>query len=162
MADDPATREVRDIHELMHLVAPRSDADAQRLILRAYKYAEEKHRGVTRTSGQPYITHPLAVAGSLATLRLDAPTIAAALLHDVIEDSNVTVDQMRAEFGDLIVNCLTMSNRIGHWSDVICLIFLAIVIASRVPATTWPARALWAGSVRRCSSNSAFARMMPS
>ena len=99
MADDPATREVRDIHELMQLVAPRSDADAQRLILRAYEYAEEKHRGVTRTSGQPYITHPLAVAGSLATLRLDAPTIASALLHDVIEDCNVTLDQMRAEFG---------------------------------------------------------------
>ncbi len=117
MADDPATRDVRDIHELMQLVAPRSDADARHLILRAYEYAEHKHRGVTRTSGEPYITHPLAVAGSLATLRLDAATIAAALLHDVIEDCNVTLEQMRDEFGpeitQLVDSVTKLSKREG-------------------------------------------------
>ena len=65
----------------------------------AYEFAEESHRGQTRKSGEPYIIHPLSAANSLADLRLDAPTIMAALLHDVIEDCGVTFGEIESRFG---------------------------------------------------------------
>ncbi len=77
------------------------EADA-RLIERAYAFAAYWHRGQTRLSGDPYISHPLAVAVTLARLGMDAPMVCAGLLHDVIEDTGCPVDQLRAEFGDEI------------------------------------------------------------
>src|SRR5579875_2870001 len=68
-------------------------------IQRAYKYAEEAHRGQLRKSGEPYITHPLAVAEILADLRLDVTTIVAGLLHDVVEDTRVTDEEIVRQFG---------------------------------------------------------------
>lgn len=68
-------------------------------VRRAYAYAEEAHRGQLRKSGEPYITHPLAVAWILADLQLDATTIAAALLHDVVEDTRVTDEEIVRQFG---------------------------------------------------------------
>ncbi|MCW2937920.1 MAG: (p)ppGpp synthetase SpoT/RelA [Actinomycetia bacterium] len=67
---------------------------------RAYAVAERMHRGQTRKSGAPYITHPLAVATILAALGMDATTLVAALLHDTVEDTPYTLGQVRAEFGD--------------------------------------------------------------
>jgi guanosine-3',5'-bis(diphosphate) 3'-pyrophosphohydrolase len=69
------------------------------LIRRAYQYADEAHKGQFRRSGEPYITHPLAVATILAELRLDAVTLAAALLHDVVEDTKVTDEELVRQFG---------------------------------------------------------------
>ncbi len=69
------------------------------LIRRAYRYAEEAHRGQLRRSGEPYITHPIAVAMILADLRLDATTLAAALLHDVVEDTKATDEEIVRQFG---------------------------------------------------------------
>ncbi len=69
------------------------------LVQRAYDLAEEAHRGVARQSGEPYIEHPLAVAKILADMRADAQGIAAALLHDVVEDTRFTLDDIRAQFG---------------------------------------------------------------
>ena len=69
------------------------------LIDAAYAFAAECHAGQTRKSGEPYITHPLAVAEILANMQLDAATIAAALLHDVIEDCRVTEETMERKFG---------------------------------------------------------------
>jgi GTP pyrophosphokinase len=68
-------------------------------IKRAYSYAEEAHRGQTRNSGEPYIIHPLAVANILADLQLDATTLTAALLHDVVEDTKVTDEEIVRLFG---------------------------------------------------------------
>ncbi|MDQ0188724.1 bifunctional (p)ppGpp synthetase/guanosine-3',5'-bis(diphosphate) 3'-pyrophosphohydrolase [Alicyclobacillus cycloheptanicus] len=68
-------------------------------IRRAYHFAEEAHRGQYRKSGDPYITHPLAVAGILADLQLDATTLTAALLHDVVEDTRVTDEEVVRHFG---------------------------------------------------------------
>ncbi|MCB9457107.1 MAG: bifunctional (p)ppGpp synthetase/guanosine-3',5'-bis(diphosphate) 3'-pyrophosphohydrolase [Anaerolineaceae bacterium] len=76
---------------------PSSDRD---LIERAYYKAEQAHAGQTRQSGEPYFTHCLAVAYILSEMRLDAVGIAAALLHDIIEDTNITVDELRSTFGD--------------------------------------------------------------
>ncbi|MEA5121402.1 MAG: bifunctional (p)ppGpp synthetase/guanosine-3',5'-bis(diphosphate) 3'-pyrophosphohydrolase [Propionibacterium sp.] len=69
---------------------------------RAYHTAEHYHRGQTRKSGEPYITHPLAVATILAELGMTEPTLCAALLHDTVEDTSYTLDQLRADFGDEI------------------------------------------------------------
>ena len=66
---------------------------------RAFTAAELAHRGQERKSGDPYITHPIAVAEILAELGLDAETIMAALLHDTVEDTSYTLDQIRKDFG---------------------------------------------------------------
>jgi len=73
-----------------------------RLVQRAYEIAEQAHRGQLRRSGDPYITHPLAVAQILADLGMDVPTLCAALLHDTVEDTDVELTEIRAEFGDLV------------------------------------------------------------
>ena len=69
------------------------------LIERAYRYSEEKHRGQSRLSGEPYIIHPLEVAIILTQHKMDSTAIAAALLHDVVEDTDVTLEEMTALFG---------------------------------------------------------------
>ncbi|MBP8933787.1 MAG: bifunctional (p)ppGpp synthetase/guanosine-3',5'-bis(diphosphate) 3'-pyrophosphohydrolase, partial [Candidatus Atribacteria bacterium] len=65
---------------------PNSDRE---LIKKAYDFSLEAHSGQSRLSGEPYIVHPLAVANIVADLRMDDSTIAAALLHDVLEDTNI-------------------------------------------------------------------------
>jgi GTP diphosphokinase / guanosine-3',5'-bis(diphosphate) 3'-diphosphatase len=77
-------------------------ADGVPLIRKAYAVAYEAHEGQTRSSGEPYIDHPVAVALLLLDLRLDAASIAAALLHDVVEDTSVTKEQVAQLFGDEI------------------------------------------------------------
>ncbi len=72
------------------------------LIERAYAAAERAHEGQTRKSGEEYITHPVAVAQILADLGIGAKTIAAALLHDTVEDTDYTLDLVRKDFGDEI------------------------------------------------------------
>lgn len=72
------------------------------LIERAYRKAETAHGGQFRQSGEPYFTHCVEVARILADMKLDAEAIAAALMHDVIEDTSVTADELRKEFGDKI------------------------------------------------------------
>jgi GTP pyrophosphokinase len=69
---------------------------------RAFEQARVSHEGQLRKSGDPYITHPVAVAEILAELGLDPNTIAAALLHDTVEDTNYSQEQLRSEFGDEI------------------------------------------------------------
>jgi GTP diphosphokinase / guanosine-3',5'-bis(diphosphate) 3'-diphosphatase len=71
-----------------------------RLIERAYDVAARQHAGQVRKSGDPFITHPLAVATILAELGMPAETLCAALLHDTIEDTDYTLDELRREFGD--------------------------------------------------------------
>ena len=74
------------------------------LIERAYELAEVAHSGQKRASGEPYIQHSLTVAQILADLRLDSATIAAGLLHDVVEDSVVTIEDLRQDFGDEVTS----------------------------------------------------------
>nr|MBA3891398.1 bifunctional (p)ppGpp synthetase/guanosine-3',5'-bis(diphosphate) 3'-pyrophosphohydrolase [Gemmatimonadaceae bacterium] len=69
------------------------------LLARAYKFSEEAHRGQTRTSGDPYITHCVEVAQILAELQLDSLTVACGLIHDVVEDTRVSVADVEKEFG---------------------------------------------------------------
>ncbi len=75
-----------------------------KLIMRAYNFANEKHNGQTRKSGEPYIIHPINVAYILAEIGLDEPTICAGLLHDIVEDTPVTYEDLVEEFGEEIAN----------------------------------------------------------
>lgn len=88
-------RDLQAILDAMLYILP-SDVT---LIERAYHKAEKAHEGQTRKSGEPYFAHCVAVAGILVEMKMDAETIAAALLHDVVEDTNVTLDELRREFG---------------------------------------------------------------
>ncbi len=63
-------------------------------------YADQAHRNQWRSSGQPDITHPIAVAGICANWKLDAPALTAALLHDAMEDCGITKDDLRQQFGE--------------------------------------------------------------
>jgi guanosine-3',5'-bis(diphosphate) 3'-pyrophosphohydrolase len=87
---------IDELCELYALYGKKEDID---FIRRAYNYALEAHEGQLRKSGEPYITHPLAVAGVLAELQLDATTLSAALLHDVVEDTRVTDEELVRQFG---------------------------------------------------------------
>ncbi|HKV59000.1 MAG TPA: RelA/SpoT family protein, partial [Ktedonobacteraceae bacterium] len=73
-------------------------------IRRAYEVANEAHQGIMRRSGEPYISHPLEVALLLADMRIDADGIVAALLHDVVEDTAFTLDDLRARFGAAVAD----------------------------------------------------------
>jgi GTP diphosphokinase / guanosine-3',5'-bis(diphosphate) 3'-diphosphatase len=90
------------------------------LVARAYALAADAHAGVERKSGEPYITHPVAVAAILADMQMDAETIAAALLHDVPEDTTITLDDIRNQFGERVarlVDGVTKLKRIEWLSD---------------------------------------------
>ena len=76
------------------------------LLRRAYDVAELAHRGQVRKTGVPYITHPLAVAKMLADYGLDSATLAAAFLHDTVEDTDLTLEAIREEFGDEIASLI--------------------------------------------------------
>jgi len=89
-----AIEHVAKAHRAHH---PGADLDTLR---RAYVLAESSHRGQMRKSGEPYITHPLAVTLILAELGAETTTLTAALLHDTVEDTDVTLDQVREEFGE--------------------------------------------------------------
>ncbi len=75
-------------------------------IERAFRFAANYHAGQTRDSGEPYMVHPLMVAHILGDMRMDLIAIQTGLLHDVVEDTSVTVDQVRAEFGDEVARCV--------------------------------------------------------
>ena len=77
------------------------------MLLRAYEYAKNAHIDQKRASGEPYFIHPCAVANILMELGLDAATVAAAFLHDVIEDTKYTAEDIKAEFGDEILELVS-------------------------------------------------------
>jgi GTP diphosphokinase / guanosine-3',5'-bis(diphosphate) 3'-diphosphatase len=103
------------LDQLIHRL-PRTYGDEDfQLIRNAFALANEAHADIPRASGEPYIIHPLAVAGILADLRLDAKAIAAGLLHDVAEDTKVSIDDIARRFGAdvaMLVDGVTKLERI--------------------------------------------------
>ena len=79
-----------------------------KIIQKAYNYALEKHGTQLRKSGEPYIIHPTNVAYTIAELGLDEQTICAALLHDVVEDTNVTFDELEKNFSPEVIEGLKL------------------------------------------------------
>ncbi len=104
---EPVLRTLRRYH-------PKGDA---RVVERAYEMAEYLHRDQQRRSGEPYITHPVAVTAILAELGMPAPTLAAALLHDTVEDCGYSLDALREDFGDeiaLLVDGVTKLDKVTY------------------------------------------------
>ncbi len=117
-----------------------ADGDAE-LVRRAYAFATEAHGAQKRVSGEPYITHPAAVAMLIAELGMEAATIAATLLHDVPEDTARTTDDIRLEFGDEIGRLVEGVTKLGrlqgqsrdaHQAENIRKMFLAMAEDLRV------------------------------
>ena len=71
-------------------------------VWQAYRYADQAHQGVVRKTGEPYISHPVSVACILADMHMDLPTIMAALLHDVVEDTDISTDDIKEKFGQQV------------------------------------------------------------
>ena len=104
------------ILEAVKSYQPNADTD---LIRRAYELADAAHKGQKRVSGEDYIIHPLAVAKILTDLQIDDITISAAILHDVVEDTTHTLDEMRELFGDevaMLIDGVTKLGRIQYKS----------------------------------------------
>ncbi len=82
-------------------------------IEKAYRFAEKAHAGQKRKSGEPYVNHPVAVATILADLQMDATTLVAAILHDVVEDTGVTLEVVREEFGETVSRLVDGVTKLG-------------------------------------------------
>ena len=104
-----------DVSSLIAKASEYLPDDSIALIKAAYEFASQAHQGQTRKSGKPYLDHPLHTATTLADLRLDASTLAAALLHDVPEDCGLPLDEIEARFGSQVsklVDGVTKLNKV--------------------------------------------------
>ena len=97
----PADTEHSPLTVLLKQYLPQEEIEQ---VWEAYRYAEKAHRGQTRKTGEPYITHPISVACILAKLHLDIPTLLAALLHDVVEDTGVVSAEIGEVFGKQVAD----------------------------------------------------------
>ena len=117
MATISPSKEVNKLHDkLLGYFNPKDQA----YINRAFQYAYDGHNGQNRKSGEPYITHPLHVALYLCELNFDKETIAAALLHDLIEDTDISYEDLKKEFGEEvadIVDGVTKLDKIKYSSN---------------------------------------------
>ena len=102
--------EMQRLLERVREIQPHADLD---LLRRAYAFAAAAHQGQVRRSGEPYVMHSVAVAHILADLRMDATTLAAALLHDVPEDTPQSLEALGREFGDEIANLVDGVTKLG-------------------------------------------------
>jgi GTP diphosphokinase / guanosine-3',5'-bis(diphosphate) 3'-diphosphatase len=101
---------LNDILDKVSSYAPNADLD---LIMRAYVYSAKAHAGQMRKSGEPYLIHPIAVAGILADLHMDVDTVAVGLLHDTMEDCLTTRDELTEMFGTDVADMVDGVTKIG-------------------------------------------------
>jgi GTP pyrophosphokinase len=95
-----ASRRDKGVRRLVDTLETYLPEDQVTRILEAYEFGAAAHEGQTRKSGEPYITHPVAVAQELAEMHLDSEAICAAILHDVVEDTSATLDEIQEKFGE--------------------------------------------------------------
>lgn len=105
---------IKNVAELCEKIKAYHPAAPVQLIEKAYAFSEKAHEGQMRRSGEPYISHPLNVAGILADLRLDIDTIITGLMHDTVEDTDVTLDDVRREFGNTVADLVDGVTKIGQ------------------------------------------------
>ena len=104
----------KSIEDIISLVKQKKRWADTKLIIKAYNYANEKHGTQCRKSGEPYIIHPVQVAYILADIGLDEATICAALLHDVVEDTEVTHEDLVRDFGEEIATMVAGVTKLGE------------------------------------------------
>ncbi len=102
-----------DVGEIISLIEGGINKKEEDLINKAFKFAEKAHEGQKRLSGEPYFVHAFEVSKTLARLGMDAQTISAGLLHDVLEDTEITEEEIQKEFGDDIVFLIKGVTKLG-------------------------------------------------
>ncbi|HYS44456.1 MAG TPA: HD domain-containing protein, partial [Geobacteraceae bacterium] len=101
---------LNDILDKVSSYNPAADLD---LVRKAYVFCAKVHQGQTRLSGEPYLVHPMEVAGILADLRLDVATVVTGLLHDTVEDTLATHEELESTFGAEVANLVDGVTKIG-------------------------------------------------
>jgi GTP pyrophosphokinase len=114
----PANGQLPDLEAWLRLVTDGRDTAGQQLIRRALECARDAHRGQVRASGEPYLVHCLAVAEIVHHLQLDAESVAAALLHDVVEDTDITLETLGRDFGDSVAVLVGGVTKMGHIGEM--------------------------------------------
>lgn len=104
-------KQLQELIEKIRRYAPNGDLD---LIEKAYYYGKKAHEGQLRKSGEPYFIHPIAVANILCYMELDMQTIAAGLLHDVVEDTEFTYEDIKKDFGEEIADLVDGVTKLGQ------------------------------------------------
>jgi GTP pyrophosphokinase len=104
---------MHQLDQIMSEVAGYHPSADLQIIRRAYQFAAQAHEGQTRKSGDPYVTHPLAVAQIIAELKLDVASVCAGLLHDCVEDTSATVEQLGEQFGKEIAYLVDGVTKLG-------------------------------------------------
>lgn len=105
---------IKNVAELCEKIKSYHPAAPVHIIEKAYQFSEKAHEGQMRRSGEPYISHPLNVAGILADLHLDVDSIVTGLLHDTVEDTEATLDDVKREFGDTVATLVDGVTKIGQ------------------------------------------------
>ncbi len=112
--DRLSTTHLKNVSDLVARIKTYYPNLPENFIERVYSFSEKAHTGQMRRSGEPYISHPLNVAGILAELHLDLDTIATGLLHDTVEDTEVTLDDIKKEFGTTVGALVDGVTKIGQ------------------------------------------------
>jgi GTP diphosphokinase / guanosine-3',5'-bis(diphosphate) 3'-diphosphatase len=105
---------VTKFRELLRIMRANRPGDDLELVRKAYEYSQKNHAGQLRASGEPYLVHPLGVAQVLAEMKMDAVAIAAGLLHDSVEDTSVTIVDIRQEFGEQVAHIVEGVTKISQ------------------------------------------------
>jgi len=105
---------VTKFRELLRLMRANRPSDDLELVRKAYEFSQKYHAGQTRASGEPYLVHPLGVALVLAEMKMDPVGVAAGLLHDSVEDTSVTIVDIRKEFGEQVAHIVEGVTKISQ------------------------------------------------
>ncbi len=107
---------VKEIHKELEVITSYLNAEEKNKVRHALKLSEEAHSNQLRKSGDPFITHPLEVAKILTSIKLDADSIVAGLLHDTLEDTNLNIEEINKNFGNEIVELVEGLTKINKYS----------------------------------------------
>jgi guanosine-3',5'-bis(diphosphate) 3'-pyrophosphohydrolase len=138
IAADPVEPLFRDLESRLRQLRPNEDFAP---LERAYRFAAARHRGQKRVSGEPYMTHPVMVTRLLAEMQMDMVCLETGLLHDVVEDTSATVEEVRKDFGEEVAGCvdgvtklgkLNLANREERQAESVRKMLLAMVNDIRV------------------------------
>ncbi len=141
-ADASASQLPLPMQNILNRLAANSTEAEQSMVRKAYAYAAAAHAGQKRLSGEPYLSHPLAVAEILAEIGFDAHAVAAGLLHDTVEDTKVTLEEVDAEFGEQVadivdgvtkISMMTFDSKEEQQAENIRKMILAMSHDIRVP-----------------------------